>query len=80
MGSNVSFLLGYTPFQKGDKTMLTRVVSLKCITLSTEIVLLRFNPFTPEFPRWILPSLNLDSSTDANRGFSLKSETEWQSV
>ena len=30
------------------------------------------NPFTPEFLKWTLPSLNLNMSTDANRGFSLK--------
>ena len=38
------------------------------------------NPFIPEFLKWTLPFLNLDMSTDANRGFSLKPKTEWQSV
>ena len=32
------------------------------------------NPFTPEFLKWTLPSLNFDLSTDANRGFCLKSK------
>ena len=29
---------------------------------------------------WTLPFLYLDMSTDANRGFSLKPKTEWQTV
>ena len=33
-----------------------------------------FNPFVPEFMKWIIPSLNLDTPTDANRNFSLKSK------
>ena len=37
-------------------------------------------PFIPEFLSRTLPFLNLDLSTDANRGFSLKSKTEWQTV
>ena len=38
------------------------------------------NPFIPKFLNWTLPSLNLDMSTDANKSFSLQSETEWQTV
>ena len=30
------------------------------------------NPLIPEFLKWTLPCLNLDTSTDANRGFYLK--------
>ena len=37
-------------------------------------------PFIPEFLKWTLPFLNLDLYYDANRGFSLKSKTEWQTV
>ena len=39
-----------------------------------------FNPFIPEFLKWTLTSLNLDTFTDVNRGLSLKSKTEWQTV
>ena len=39
-----------------------------------------FNPFTSEFLTWTLPSLNLDTFIVANRGFSQKSITEWQTV
>ena len=38
------------------------------------------NPFIPEFLKWTLLFLDLDLSTDANRGFSLKSKTEWQTT
>ena len=38
------------------------------------------NPFTPQFMNWTLPSLNLDTSADANRGFSLQSKMKWQTV
>ena len=38
------------------------------------------HPFIPEFLKLTLPSLNLDMTTDANWGFSLKSKTEWQTV
>ena len=31
-----------------------------------------FNSFIPFFLKWALPSLSLDMSTDADRGFSLK--------
>ena len=31
-----------------------------------------FNPFIPDFLKWTCSFLNLDLSTDANRGFSLK--------
>ena len=33
------------------------------------------NSFIPKFLKWTLPYLNLDMSTDANKGFSLKSKT-----
>ena len=32
----------------------------------------RVNPFTSEFLKWTIPSMNLDISIDANRGFSQK--------
>ena len=38
------------------------------------------NPFTPDILKWMLPSLNLDMSTDANWDFSLISKTKWQTV
>ena len=34
------------------------------------------NPYIPKFLKWTVPFLNLDMSTDANRGFSLTSKTE----
>ena len=34
--------------------------------------MLELNPFVPDYLKWPLPSLNLDMSTGANRGFSLK--------
>ena len=37
-------------------------------------------PFIPEFQNWTLPFLNLDSFTESNRGFSIKSKIEWQTV
>ena len=39
-----------------------------------------FNPFIPAFLKWTLPSLNLDMSADAKRGFSIKAKTGWQTV
>ena len=36
--------------------------------------------FTPEFLIWTLPSLNLDTSTVADRGLCQNSITEWQRV
>ena len=36
--------------------------------------------FSPKLLKWALPSLNLDISTAVNRGFSLNSKTEWQTV
>ena len=39
-----------------------------------------FNSFTPEFLKWTLPSLNVDTSIVANRGFSQKSITELQTA
>ena len=41
---------------------------------------IHFNPFIPEFLKLALPSLHLDMTNDANRGFSLKSKTEWQTM
>ena len=37
----------------------------------------KFNPFTPEFQRWTLPSFYLDTATDEN---SLKSKIIWETV
>ena len=39
-----------------------------------------FSTFTPEFPKQTVPSLNLDMSTNANKGFSWKSKTEQQTA
>ena len=41
---------------------------------------LSFNQFVIEFLKWTLPFLNLDISTAVNRGYSVKSKTEWQTV
>ena len=38
------------------------------------------NASIPEFLKWTLPFLNLDMSTDSNRGFSLKLKAESQTV
>ena len=46
------------------------------VNQETELI----NPFIPEFLKWTIPPLNLDLSTDAHRGFSWKSKTEWQTV
>ena len=45
-------------------------------TLPTIII----NPFMLEFLIWTLPSQNLDTSIVANRGFSQKPKTDWQTV
>ena len=42
--------------------------------------LLKLNTFIPVFLKRTLPSLNLDMSTGANRGFSINSNTDWQTV
>ena len=39
-----------------------------------------FNPFTPEFLKWTLSSLNMEISNTANRDGCEKSKTEWQTV
>ena len=44
------------------------------------INLLCLNLFTPEFLTWTIPTLNLDTSIVANRGFSQKTKTEWRTV
>ena len=36
----------------------------------------KINPLIPKFLKWTLPSLCLDMSTDANKGFSLKPRTK----
>ena len=41
-------------------------------------VIIYFNPFIPELPKWTIPSLNWDTPNVARRGLSLKSKTEWQ--
>ena len=38
------------------------------------------NPFDPEFMKWTLSSLNLDTPIVANRGSSQNSVTDWQTV
>ena len=37
---------------------------------------LLFSPFIPEFLKWTLPSLNLDTSIEQNTGFNQKSITD----
>ena len=41
---------------------------------------LRVNTFIPRFLKNTLPSLNLDMSTEVNRGLSLRTKTELQAV
>ena len=53
---------------------------IKSANINHSLVEKWINPFIPEFLKRTLPSLNLDMSTDANRGFSLKSKTQWQTV
>ena len=40
----------------------------------------RFITFIPDFLKWILPSLTLDTPIVANRGLSKKSIRKWQTV
>ena len=63
------------------------IKSLHQLELSPEMIVQlvshdfqQFNSFIPEFLKWTFPFLNLDLTTDANRGFSLKLNTEWQKV
>ena len=51
-----------------------------CLETSLEPARRVVNPYNPEFLKWTITSFNLDISIDANRGFSLKSKTEWQTV
>ena len=53
----------------GDLNLVLRMLNL---TLKLETVPATFNPFSP--------FLNLDMSTDANRGLGLKSKTDGQTV
>ena len=50
------------------------------VTLNIWIYSTYLNTFIPEFLKWTFPSLNLDMSTDVNRGFIQKSKTELQTV
>ena len=52
-----------------ETNILISVISLGGISIL-------LNPFIHEFLKWTIPSLNLDMSTNANRGFNLKSNTE----
>ena len=48
---------------------------LRCLQLMYRVnkkPVLSVNSFTHELLKWILPSLDLDMSTDTNRAFSLK--------
>ena len=59
--------------KKQKKSKLNKV----CIRFNGEFAreLNYFNPFIPKFLKWALPSLTLDTSVVANRGFSQKSIT-----
>ena len=43
-----------------------------CILVICASIIVALIPFIPEFLKQTLPSLNLDMSSDENRGFSLK--------
>ena len=68
------------PFSEGSKKEFWQSYALESVSVPHKVSQYLINPFILELLKWTLPFLNLDLTTDENRGFSLKWKTQCKTV